>query len=356
MARVCEICGKGPMTGHNVSHANNKTNRRWYPNLQRVRAVVNGTTRRLRVCTRCLKSNRVTNAAYRKGGPWGPLAAAAAASVRRSRTQQFDPSHLGAVARAMAQLDDAGVAPGPRREPRPHVLEELVRHVAILEAALHQATRVQVAAPRQGDEALGVGPELFRLRLGGDDPVVAEQARGEVRQQRLLVARRARELASLGAMAHYFASPSLTCACGAAPASTTFSSSSVSSNFIPKLSPSRRNSSAISPSAFSPTFFTFSRSSSRYCTKSPRVRMLEFLSELTERTESPTSSIERASTSRSRLVAAPPPFPAGCAATIGTLPKSTKNRKCSCASAAAYATASSGEMVPLVSTVSVSRS
>src|SRR5438309_979234 len=150
---------------------------------------------------------------------------------------------------------------------RPHVLEELVRHVAILEAALHQATRVQVAASRQGDEALGVGPELFRLRLGGDDPVVAEQARGEVRQQRLLVARRARQLASLGAMAHYSASPSLTCACGAAPASTTFSSSSVSSNFIPKLSPSRRNGSAISPSAFWPTFFTFSRSSSGYCTK-----------------------------------------------------------------------------------------
>jgi len=55
--------GKGPITGHNVSHANNRTNRRWYPNLQRVRAVVNGTTRRLRVCTQCLKSNRVTKAA-----------------------------------------------------------------------------------------------------------------------------------------------------------------------------------------------------------------------------------------------------------------------------------------------------
>ncbi|PYO71143.1 MAG: 50S ribosomal protein L28, partial [Gemmatimonadetes bacterium] len=36
MARVCEICGKGPITGHNISHANNKTPRRWYPNLQRV--------------------------------------------------------------------------------------------------------------------------------------------------------------------------------------------------------------------------------------------------------------------------------------------------------------------------------
>jgi len=46
-----------------VSHANNKTNRRWYPNLQTVRAVVDGTTRRMRVCTRCIKSNRVTKAA-----------------------------------------------------------------------------------------------------------------------------------------------------------------------------------------------------------------------------------------------------------------------------------------------------
>lgn len=62
MARVCEICGKGPIAGHNVSHANNKTPRRWYPNLQRVRAVVNGTVRRLRVCTQCIKSNRVAKA------------------------------------------------------------------------------------------------------------------------------------------------------------------------------------------------------------------------------------------------------------------------------------------------------
>ncbi len=63
MARFCELCGKGPITGHNVSHANNKTPRRWYPNLQRVRAVVDGATRRIRVCTRCLKSNKVVKAA-----------------------------------------------------------------------------------------------------------------------------------------------------------------------------------------------------------------------------------------------------------------------------------------------------
>jgi large subunit ribosomal protein L28 len=62
MARVCEICGKGPIAGHNVSHANNKTPRRWYPNLQRVRVVMNGVVRRIRVCTQCIKSNRVAKA------------------------------------------------------------------------------------------------------------------------------------------------------------------------------------------------------------------------------------------------------------------------------------------------------
>ncbi|HET7791343.1 MAG TPA: 50S ribosomal protein L28 [Gemmatimonadales bacterium] len=62
MARVCEICGKGPVSGHNVSHANNKTPRRWYPNLQQVRVLVDGSVRRLRVCTRCLKSNKIAKA------------------------------------------------------------------------------------------------------------------------------------------------------------------------------------------------------------------------------------------------------------------------------------------------------
>ena len=63
MARVCDVCGKRPQVGNNVSHANNKTKRRWYPNLQRVRALVDGKTQRMRVCTRCIKSNRITKAA-----------------------------------------------------------------------------------------------------------------------------------------------------------------------------------------------------------------------------------------------------------------------------------------------------
>ena len=63
MARKCEICGKGPVRANNVSHANNKTNRILYPNLQTVRAQVDGGNRRIKVCTRCLRSGRVVKAA-----------------------------------------------------------------------------------------------------------------------------------------------------------------------------------------------------------------------------------------------------------------------------------------------------
>jgi large subunit ribosomal protein L28 len=62
MARFCDICGKGPTSGNNVSHANNKTRRRWQPNLQRVRALVDGKPRRIRVCTSCLRSGKVIKA------------------------------------------------------------------------------------------------------------------------------------------------------------------------------------------------------------------------------------------------------------------------------------------------------
>jgi large subunit ribosomal protein L28 len=63
MARRCEICDKGPSVGNNVSHANNRTKRRWLPNLQLVKANLNGTVRRILVCTRCLRSNKVLKAA-----------------------------------------------------------------------------------------------------------------------------------------------------------------------------------------------------------------------------------------------------------------------------------------------------
>lgn len=59
MAQRCEICGKGPAVGSNVSHAHNVTKRRFLPNLHRVRAKVNGGVRRIWVCTQCIKSGRV---------------------------------------------------------------------------------------------------------------------------------------------------------------------------------------------------------------------------------------------------------------------------------------------------------
>jgi large subunit ribosomal protein L28 len=63
MSARCELCGKGPMVGNNVSHAKNRTKRRFNPNLKRVRALVDGTPRRLKVCTRCIKLGRVAKAA-----------------------------------------------------------------------------------------------------------------------------------------------------------------------------------------------------------------------------------------------------------------------------------------------------
>ncbi len=59
MAFACDVCGKRHQSGHNVSHANNKTKRVFNPNLQTVRALVEGTPKRIRVCTRCLRSGKV---------------------------------------------------------------------------------------------------------------------------------------------------------------------------------------------------------------------------------------------------------------------------------------------------------
>jgi large subunit ribosomal protein L28 len=63
MGKHCEICGKAPVVGRTLSHAHNVRPRRFEPNLQRVRAMVNGGVRRLMVCTRCIRSGRVVKAA-----------------------------------------------------------------------------------------------------------------------------------------------------------------------------------------------------------------------------------------------------------------------------------------------------
>lgn len=59
MAQVCELCGKGPQFGNNISHAHNVTRRRWNPNLQTVKSVNNGVSKRITVCTSCIKSGKV---------------------------------------------------------------------------------------------------------------------------------------------------------------------------------------------------------------------------------------------------------------------------------------------------------
>jgi len=59
MAAVCQVCGKHPSFGMAVSHSHRRTRRRWNPNIQRIRAVVDGTPRRMSVCTSCIKSGKV---------------------------------------------------------------------------------------------------------------------------------------------------------------------------------------------------------------------------------------------------------------------------------------------------------
>jgi large subunit ribosomal protein L28 len=60
MAAVCEVCGKHPSFGNSISHSHVRSKRRWSPNIQKIRAVVNGAPRRLHVCTSCIKAGKVT--------------------------------------------------------------------------------------------------------------------------------------------------------------------------------------------------------------------------------------------------------------------------------------------------------
>jgi len=59
MAKFCEVCGKGILSGHKVSHSKRRSNRIWAPNIQKVRVILNGSPKVLNVCTRCLRSAKV---------------------------------------------------------------------------------------------------------------------------------------------------------------------------------------------------------------------------------------------------------------------------------------------------------
>ena len=69
MARFCEFCEKGPTTGHLVSHSNIKTRTRWLPNLKKMKAVIGGTTKTVRACTRCIRSGVVVRPVKRNYKP-----------------------------------------------------------------------------------------------------------------------------------------------------------------------------------------------------------------------------------------------------------------------------------------------
>lgn len=58
----CEICGKSVVFGIRVSHSHRRSNRTWKPNIKRVKVLVNGTPKHLNVCSRCLRSGKVTRA------------------------------------------------------------------------------------------------------------------------------------------------------------------------------------------------------------------------------------------------------------------------------------------------------
>ena len=62
MAAKCDLCGKGPQFGNNISHANNTTRRRWNVNLRPVKAKLEGASKRIRVCTSCIKTGKVVKA------------------------------------------------------------------------------------------------------------------------------------------------------------------------------------------------------------------------------------------------------------------------------------------------------
>lgn len=63
MAQKCAICGKGPQYGNVISHANNTRRRRWNPNLRRVRILMDGVRKHVRVCTACVRAGRVKKVA-----------------------------------------------------------------------------------------------------------------------------------------------------------------------------------------------------------------------------------------------------------------------------------------------------
>lgn len=59
MANRCDICGKQTVFGNNVSHSHRKTRRRWIPNLFKMKAMIKGEVKKIKLCAKCLKKGKV---------------------------------------------------------------------------------------------------------------------------------------------------------------------------------------------------------------------------------------------------------------------------------------------------------
>lgn len=62
MSKVCSVCGKHPVAGRNVSHSHRVTNRVFRPNVQKVTALIDGTAKKINICTKCLKAGKIVRA------------------------------------------------------------------------------------------------------------------------------------------------------------------------------------------------------------------------------------------------------------------------------------------------------
>jgi large subunit ribosomal protein L28 len=69
MAKRCHFCDKRTISGHSISHAHNVSNRTWIPNLQKVKAFIDGSSRRVWACTRCLRNGKVQKPIVRTWQP-----------------------------------------------------------------------------------------------------------------------------------------------------------------------------------------------------------------------------------------------------------------------------------------------
>src|SRR3954454_23695149 len=104
MAKVCHSCGKGPAFGNSRSHSMVATKRRFDPNLQKVRALVNGSPRRIYVCTRCLKAGKVTKAVY-------PPRQRVATDTNLERFRSVVAAALAALEARRQEVNDLNVFP-----------------------------------------------------------------------------------------------------------------------------------------------------------------------------------------------------------------------------------------------------